>query len=281
MRKKLHSLAMGVGLVFSLLAPLAIAESSDAPPAPRITVEPRDENDQGFDWKARTTDITQVLGLGASQLLPYFPGRRLDDILVRHQPKNPATLYDRGPRGEYLVMLSATDTYWAQYTFQFAHELGHIVINPDHHSGKHQWLVEALCDASSMFVLSRMRRAWDSAPPIPGMSGWGSNFDDYLGGMLAEPSRKLPAGKTMALWLAENLPALSREQGLTARSQLVAAHLFPIFRDTPAGWESLSWWPREERDLALPFAEYLKAWRDRVPDRHKAFVGRIQALFGV
>jgi hypothetical protein len=281
MLKKVRFIARGLGLC--LLLAVSSANAGDKPRAAslKISVEPRDIGGGPFDWKAPTTDIEHVLRLVSEQLLTYFPGRELSDIRVRHREGFPETLFQRSRSGEHQVMLAARDRYWAQYTYQFAHELGHILTEPDHSTGRSQWFAEAMCETASLFVLSRMAEAWDARPPFPGAERWGINFERYVDDILAEPSRRLPPDKTMAQWLGASLPELAGERGLTDRSKLVAAYLLPIFVESPEGWESLTWWPAGEGDDQLEFEEYLHRWRGSVPERHRAFVGKIQELFGL
>lgn len=61
---------------------------------------------------------------------------------------------------------------------------------------------------------------------------------------------------------------------------LVAAYMFRIFQDDPAGWEALNFLNLGEKDDELEFQQYLRGWRERVPEQHKAFVGKIETLFG-
>lgn len=81
------------------------------------------------NWNARIDDVGKVLDSTADQLLVYFPERKLAPILVTHRDDVPITLNAKGPNGEYQVKLGANLTYWAQYTYQFAHEMCHILAN--------------------------------------------------------------------------------------------------------------------------------------------------------
>jgi hypothetical protein len=226
------------------------------------------------------SDIENVLRLASDQILRHFPGRKIDDLTVNHWESRPKIYFDKGPRGDYRVMLSASEGYWAQYTYQFTHELTHVLSNFDRiQEGRNEWFEEALCETGSLYVLSRMRRAWETSPPPYYSRNWGINFDRYLDDMLAEPVRKLPADTTMARWLEQNLPALANNRD-SDRALMVAAQLLPIFQDNPEGWEALNWVSLGSEDDVIDFPQYLQGWHDRVPDKHKKLVRRIQQLFG-
>ncbi|UQA59572.1 hypothetical protein [Polyangium aurulentum] len=256
-----------------LFSPAHANAEDAAAPSPAIRI-------QGNNWRMAPSDIENVLRLASDQILRHFPGRKLGDLTVSHWESRPKIFFDRGPRGDYRVMLSASEGYWAQYTYQFTHELTHVLSNYDRiQEGKNEWFEEALCETASLFVLSRMRRAWETTPPPYYSRSWGINFERYLDDMLAEPSRKLPADTTMARWLELNLPALTSNRD-SDRALLVAAHLLPIFQDNPEGWEALNWVSLGADDGALDFAQYLQGWHDRVPEKHKKLVRRIQQLFG-
>jgi hypothetical protein len=237
---------------------------------------------QGDNWGASAEDIDKVLHSTANQLLPYFHDRTLKPILISRWDVVPITLDQRGPDGEFQARLACHSTFWAQYTYQFAHELCHVMASVDHpHRGRHQWFEESLCETSSLFVLSKMHESWDRDPPYQNWKNWGANFDHYLNNILAERARRLPPDQTMPQWIAANLPALEKETQVTEHSKLAAVYLLALFQDEPEGWETVTWLNTgANSDEGLGFEEHLRAWRERVPERHKAFVGKIQKLFG-
>ncbi|HWE00774.1 MAG TPA: hypothetical protein VG326_00085 [Tepidisphaeraceae bacterium] len=266
-------LMLTAALSFCFSASLAQGPPRDI--APIIHVE-------GDTWGAPPADIGKVLDSAASQIFPYFHDRAMKPILVSRGNIVPITLDQRGPDGEFQVKLTAHSTFWAQYTYQFAHELCHVLASVDHpHRGRHQWFEESLCETSSLFVLSKMHEAWDRDPPYPNWKSWGVHYDEYLNAMLAERARRLAADQTMSQWVTSKLPELEKERKVTEHSKLAAAYLLGIFQDEPQGWEAITWLnTSDDNDESLAFEDHLRAWRRRVPERHKAFLGKIQKLFG-
>ena len=270
-----YCILMTLASVMILVHRVSAAEPASATPSVKIVIV-------GNNWGVPTNNVQAMLDSVARERLADFPGRNLGTILVSHRPGVPITLYQKGAHGEFQVRLMANKTYWARYAYQFAHEMGHILANCDHRKpGQNLWFEEALCETSSLYMLSRMHHAWETAPPYPNWKDWGIHFDDYLNTLLAERARRLPPDITMKQWLAANLPELQKQDRLTERSKLVAAYLFPIFQDYPAGWQTLNSINTDPADAGLPFDAYLAAWKSRLPEKQKPFVTKIQKLFGV
>ena len=75
----------------------------------------------------------------------------------------PFTVYEKRP---YQIFLSATDTYWSQYVYQFSHELCHILTHFDSYKKhKHKWFEESLCELASLHVLRSLAKVWKEDPP--------------------------------------------------------------------------------------------------------------------
>ena len=234
----------------------------------------------GKDFGASEADIQKVLASAAEQLLCHIPKRKLQPILIRHVQPAPITYYKKGPNGEYVVGLATKEKFWCQYTYQFAHELCHILSNYDRRGepGASFWFEEALCETASLFVLSKMKEAWETSPPYPNFKSFAPSFKEYLNDMLAKPDRRLPPDMTMPMWLRANAAVLSKERVATDRSRMVAAYLLPLFLDEPRGWETLNWYNVDEKDREVDLRTFLGNWKRRVPERDKAFVGRIIGL---
>jgi hypothetical protein len=234
------------------------------------------------DWgEGSKQDVHAVLESCAENLLRYCPERRLKTIIVRPREGVPISLFDKGPAGEYQVLLSAHDTYWSQYAYQFAHELCHLLCNYDKRkTGRNLWFEESLCETSSMFTMRKMAIAWKTKPPYENWKGFSEHLDQYVDKLLAPPARRLPPDRTMAGWFREHEASLEQQRGITVDSQLVAVYLLPIFEDEPTGWESLTWINLGPHDAEVDLRVYLQLWKERVPERHRAFIGKIQKLFG-
>lgn len=244
--------------------------------------ENRPEIEVTGDWGGGSReDVTKVLQSVADQLLAHCPDRKLAKIIVSPSDDVPISLYKKGPNGEYRVQLSARETYWAQYAFQFAHEMGHILCNYDRRkAGVNLWFEECLCDTSSMFVLQKLKPAWEQEPPYPNWKGFAPAFAKYRDNLLKPDDRRLADGVTLPAWLKDNLIGMTKERELTARSKLVSGYLVPLFDEHPEGWQTLAWINLGEQDRDADFATFLQGWHDRLPEKHRPFVEKIQTLSG-
>jgi len=266
-----------VGIAFTVAGILRAAPQAAAekPKLPTIKVS--------GDWGGGSTDdVHAVLQSCAENLLRFSPERRLGTILVRPREGVPITLFEKGPAGEYQVMLSAHDAYWSQYAYQFSHELVHILSNYDRRkTGRNLWFEESLCETSSLFTMRQMAITWKTKPPYPNWSGFAGHLDQYVDTLLAPRRRRLPPDRTMPQWFREHEDSLAKQRELTPDSQMVSVYLLPIFEDEPTGWEALTWINLGPHDEEIDLRAYLQGWKERTPERHRAFIGKIQNLFGL
>jgi hypothetical protein len=264
-------------------APVAAAGPSANAAAKSDTAKPKlPEIKVSGDWgSASPDDVHAVLASCAKNLLRYSPDRRLTTILVRPHEGVPITLYEKGPAGEYRVLLSARGQYWSQYAYQFSHELVHILSNYDHRkAGRNLWFEESLCETSSLFTMRRMAITWKTDPPYANWKGFAPHLDQYVDTLLAPRRRRLPPDRTMPQWFAEHQKSLEAQRELTPDSQMVAVYLLSLFEDEPTGWEALTWINLGPHDADVDLRDYLKGWKERVPERHRAFLAKLQSLFG-
>jgi hypothetical protein len=233
------------------------------------------------DWgSAPRENVEKMLYSTAGELLRFCPERRLGTIVVRHHADVPITLYQKGPHGEHQVLLEANNTYWSQYDYQFAHELTHILCNCDRRkAGCNLWFEETLCETASLFSLRKMAVAWKTKPPYANWTSFAPHFDEYADAMLARRDRRLPPDRNMAEWFREHAASLAEQRKLTDESKLVAAYLVALFEDDPSGWETLATLNLGPNDADLDFRANLEGWKQRVPERQRSFVGKIEGLF--
>jgi hypothetical protein len=236
----------------------------------------------GDDWgSARPADIESVLQSVAQTLLEHFPGRRLQPILVAHSAQHPITLYAKGPNGEYQVYLSATDHKWAQYAYQFAHELSHILTNYEHHAyaAVNHWFEEALCEAAALYALKRLAQTWATSPPYPHWAEYAPQFAKYADGFLDEPHRKLPAHTTLATWFQTYERELRADPHLRSLNEVVANLLLPVFEGIPHFWGAIGYLHVEAK--GSDFAEYMQTWHANAPSDYKDIISDVMGWFGL
>lgn len=223
-----------------------------------------------------------MLDSTAKELLKYFPNKRMQ-IRVEHG-ESPITLYRRGSNGEYIVRLSVEGTYWAQFAYQFSHELTHVLARYEDtkEAQNHQWFEESLCVTASMFTLRRMAITWRTSAPYSNWKTYASALRKYADNEMSKRGRQLPSNMTLARWYKENESKLRSEDvdSLEARNKqfIVASQLLPIFEQNPDLWESVGYLSVRKTDSSY-LQNYLNNWYRSAPEKHKSLIREISYLF--
>jgi hypothetical protein len=122
--------------------------------------------------RASSADITAVLQSAASEIWRHCRRIRLEGIDVYHRTDHPQTDFKRTSSGRIAIGLATQGPYWAQYSFQFAHEFCHALANYGNNPRQlvryqryaNLWLEESLCETASLFALRAMSRSWRTSP---------------------------------------------------------------------------------------------------------------------
>lgn len=228
------------------------------------------------DWRADTENVEAVLRCAAMTLMPHFPERKLAPIHV--EPRGgPIVLFERGPMGEYQVRLATGETYWAQYAFQFAHEMGHILCDYQDTQHRNKWLEEAICETASLYALRSMAKTWKTDPPYENWRSYAPSLAAYADERLA--AAKLPRGKSLADWFADHEAELYQTSTNRELNLVVAAQLLPLLEAEPQHWEAISWINTAQSPKSQTLADFLSDWESRSPERHRAFIRQIADRF--
>ncbi len=240
---------------------------------------------EGDGWgKVRKETIETVLYSVADELLSRLPKKLAVPIVVTHTDSNPVALYERGKNGEYRVQLHASEANWHLYTYEFAHELCHILSNYEENVGPgtrkyNQWFEETLCETASLFTLKNLAATWESAPPAPGWSAQADQLRRFFDLLIGEGHRQLPPHAPLAVWLSSNEERLRRDPYLREKNEVVANLLLPLFERDPENWDTLSYLNLDPGDARSSLQDYLRHWYRNAPAEHKAFIFDVLGLF--
>jgi hypothetical protein len=234
---------------------------------------------------ANVMDIQLVLHSVANELLRYFPGRILNQIIVVHGESPPEVSYLRGPDGEYIVRLAVKGKYWAQFTYQFAHELIHILAryeNTHVDEKPNQWFEESLCVAGSLFALKRMAVTWRTSPYYSNWKSYAPSLEKYADDSMSKSGHQLPPDMTLADWYNDNKSDL-RSQDVNScearnKQHIVASQLLAIFKQKPDLWESIGSL-NEGKPNSFCFDNYLNNWYMNAPKKYQRSIREIIYLF--
>jgi len=228
--------------------------------------------------EAGAVDIRAVLRSAAGEIWRHLPGRKLHPIEVSYSRRGPMVLHRRGARGEYIVWLDVKDTYWCQFAYQFAHEFTHVLCGVG--EGKtHMWFEESVCEMASMFAMRRMAETWKTSAPYPHWRSYSASIARYIEKNMAKA--ELLDDRAFVEWYRRHAAELGKNAYIRDKNRVVARKLLGLFEKTPEHWEALGYL----RGLALghkgSFKEFLAEWRRRAPAKHRAFIAKIAALFGL
>lgn len=191
---------------------------------------------------AEVTDIQKVLDSVVNIMDSYFESSIDNDITVRYdQIHGPRVLNARGGNGEYQVLLSSKDRYWAQYSYQFSHEYCHIRTNYIGGNAKTKWFEETICELASLFTLRRMSEVWKTSPPYENWRDYSSALYNYAEERIISEDRNLPEGIEFLDWFKANMGALERDEYMREANAIIAIKLLPIFEVNTKLWLAVTY----------------------------------------
>jgi hypothetical protein len=234
--------------------------------------------DEAADWGVAVRDAHQVLAAAGRELRKHASTAAFPVIEIAPRG-GPIALYQRGPNGEARVKLDVHGPYWAQYTYQFAHELTHVLCGNVEVEHKQKWFEESLCETASLFVLRRSAETWATEPPYPSWKDYAGAFARYADERLSTTA--LPDGQSFPAWWAERKAQCEADATDRPRNTIIAARLLPIFEATPSGWDALPYLHKERLGADASFSDLLDVWEIASPPKHKSFVQAIRKLFGL
>lgn len=280
-RHSTHSFRLTLFAILSLSLLLVFPLAKAASPSNGVrTVTIRVEGD---GWgSAPRAEIETLLHAVANELVRGASPVFTHPIVVTHRPGSPVVLYERGDHGEYRVHLSAQNRHWAQFAYQFGHELCHIMSNfdaPGRVRRPNQWFEEALCETAGLFALRNMARTWQGDAPYVSWEDYAPVLKAYADRLMAEPHQLIAQGLVPGRWLQANLDQLRQDPYLREHNAVVANLLLPLFERGPHHWQALQYLNLDDSSAQLP--RYLAHWHQRVPAPHRPFIRDIAARLGL
>lgn len=174
------------------------------------------------------------------------------------------------------IYLSTCDMFWCQYSYQFAHELCHHVIDSDFYTknDKFGWFEEALCELASIFCINKMSQTWLINPPYPNWAAYSTSLMDYNKNILRMPENNII--KPFKNWLSENIEELFKDRYKRVQNRIVAIQLFSNFVNQPDFWMTIQYLKSIKVTNEMNFDNFLDTWTDYVPDKLKGLCTEIK-----
>ena len=215
------------------------------------------------NWGAASLAAVHAVLESAYQVLAQAFDKHPDaPIHVAWWNQRPQVFHDHRP---YQIRISARDTYWCQYVYQFSHELCHVMTSFDRHKNhKHKWFEESLCELASLFVLHRLADGWKERPPpcVFEAEAFAPNFRTYAEEI--EQSHRQPVEGDFQAWLTDNLDRLEEDPCIRELNRTMAIALLDRFIEDPSLWRDcgqLNCWDANDNET---FESYLAAWAEQL-----------------
>jgi len=216
------------------------------------------------------TRMREVSLAGVKLVSDRQPARiRIDE----HPSGTPAIWLHRNPPKTAWVIVDVGPSAWCQLSYQFGHELGHVLCNSWRSDAEAlfpcRWVEESMVEAFSIRGLGLLADSWQQNPPFAGDSAFSGSIrqyrDDLLkkyggaGGPTSDPE--------IALWYRSSCQALKTsplsgiEAPFIVRMVSEMAHDIACVEDLGA----LNRWPRRS---GVPLNDYLTLWQKSCAEVH-------------
>ena len=247
--------------------------SAVRPPAYRVDTD-------GFG--ASEADIRAVLDSASRELWKFFPDYTIEPIVVTRGHSGPITLFERNGRGEIVVRLDTGQTFWSQYSYQFAHEFCHVLCGFKEGYAGNKWFEETLCETASLYVMQAMSRTWRKSAPYPNWKDYRDSLRDYVDDILRKRATVYEIyGRGLSAFYRAHKSAMEKDACMRELNGAMAIVLLHLFEERPERWEAVRWLNSAPARPGDTFETYLQKWHDAAPARHQSAVRRMADLFGV
>jgi len=162
------------------------------------------------------------------------------------------------------VVIDGSGRNWCRLSYQFGHELGHVVCNSWNVDSvplyPTQWLEECLAEAFSLRGLALLADNWDADPVLAQDPDYGKHLRRYREFTIA-PYRRGGPSSALHQWFGENRNGLENDiGGRPSTGPALLMILSELDRDPGcvADLGAINRWPSR---AAAPIEDYLEAWR--------------------
>ena len=233
---------------------------------------------KGDNWgDVRHRDIKKLLENVASHLTCYLREEVSAVIEVRNRVGNPMILFRRQGQTTYWIMLNTTGKKWAQYSYQFAHELCHLLSDYERLEGSaNNWFHESICEMASLFTLRSMAMTWEADPPYQNWSSYAKSLWHYVEECANTVKKEVPGDDEIGPWLRGQEAEGRTDRYFRQRNRILALRMLPVFEQHPEGWNAIRHLPCSD----VSIDQYLAQWKEAAHSCDRAFIGLIQDALG-
>lgn len=269
-------IAAGPGLAseaFAIPRLIAAAPALASEPARSLLTIPLE---LGGVWKSSPADaVLRVLSRVREvslEGLRLLSDRQPDKLYVDDHPSgSPAVWLHSDHTNTAWIIVDIGPADWSKLSYQFGHELGHVLCNSWAAASKPgppcQWLEEAMVEAFSIRGLGRLAASWERNPPFAGNAAFGAALRDYRENLIKNYGG---AGEQMsdaeiASWFRASRSAL--ESRAFAEGPFIVRVVGELERDNACVEDlgALNRWPLRS---GVPLEDYLTLWSKSCTEIH-------------
>jgi len=221
------------------------------------------------------------MNLGAVQtVLAFMRASALEEVRLlsdrqparikvdEHRSGPPAIWLHKDEPTTAWVIVDVGERAWSQLSYQFGHELGHVLANSWQADAKPggpcQWLEEALVEAFSLSGLGRLAANWKTSPPFRGDNAYGDALKTYRHDVELKYSalaQQQGGTSDFAAWFRRNRANAEAGGGLNAFARAAVGTFLSMYEEHRGCAEALGALNRWPGRANTPIEDYLRQWR--------------------
>ncbi len=187
----------------------------------------------------------------------------------------PIITYTSRKPNDYDIGLAVTGRRWADFSYQFGHEVCHGIQRFEHIDGYNDWFQEAMCELASLWVIGRMGETWAYRAPYPNWVDWRHNLTRVATALMDQPAVQY-AG-TGEDWIRKWEDKVRDGQFTYETVSQLSYKFLPIFEENPKAWNAVAQLPTSNAKMS----EYMKTWYSNVDTEDKRFVRAMAEVMGI
>jgi hypothetical protein len=200
--------------------------------------------------------------------------RQPDRLHIDNHPSGPPAIWlhsDRPKVAWILVDIGPAD--WCKLSYQFGHELGHVLCNSWQANSKPrppcQWLEESIVEAFSIRGLGRLAPSWQSNPPFAGNAAFAVAIREYRQNVIKNyrQAGQQTSDAEIASWFRESRSALEKSALSEIEGPFIIRVASELERDIACVEDlgALNRWPARS---GVPLEQYLTLWERSCAEVH-------------
>lgn len=224
-------------------------------------------------------DLAAVCVSCAETLLAGInPPGVLQEVHVVHSGQGPMVLTQRGPRGEYVMLLDSGDRLWSQVAYQFSHELGHVLCGDPTLRKPQHWFEEAFCESLSLWTLDALAKRWQTDPPYPNWAPYAPNLARYA----ADVRNRVEQPADLPRWWEAQRERLRRNAYDRDQNLILAVRIDAAAKADTKFLEAFAYLRRPSQNDAPNRLTWLLAdWRAACPEKLRPAPEQVGQWLGV